>query len=112
MTWSRSKHTQPPDWRRRKAAVLAAHAHLCHVCRHGGAEQVDHVLNQARGGSDHPDNLAPIHQAPCPTCGQRCHVAKTAAESVAARAAQGLTRKRPTEPHPSEKRCDTTGVGR
>lgn len=97
MAWQRNSHRiVPPDWARRKTACLTAHSRICHVCLHGDAEQVDHVLNVARGGSHEPENLAPIHGAPCPTCRRRCHTQKTGFESQINRP----KRKRDPEPHP------------
>lgn len=73
------------------------------MCGHGEAAQVDHILNVAAGGTDHPSNLAPIHGTPygthpCPTCGKRCHFDKTQAE-----AQRGMDRRRASprvEQHP------------
>ena len=97
MTWGRkSNRIVPSDWKRRRARVLAQHGHVCHVCGHGQAEQVDHLLNVARGGTHDESNLAPIHGAACPSCGRRCHVEKTATESVAARSSA----RRPAGRHP------------
>ena len=52
MTWaSRSSRVVPTDWKRRKAAVLKAHPYVRHTCGHGDADEVDHLLNVARGGT-------------------------------------------------------------
>jgi 5-methylcytosine-specific restriction protein A len=51
---------------------------VCHVCGHGGADEVDHVVPLAEGGLDHVSNLAPIHKRPC-------HQTKTQAEAQRAR---------------------------
>lgn len=97
MVWQATSHrVVPTDWKTRKALVLKRHAGICHVCGHGQAEQVDHLLNLARGGNHEPANLAPIHGTHCPTCGRRCHIEKTAKESAAGR----VSRRRTTEPHP------------
>lgn len=65
---------------RRNARVLAA-SDVCHICGHAGADEVDHVVALARGGSEDFANLRPAHgQAPCPTCGQRCNRSKGAKE--------------------------------
>ncbi len=50
---------------------------ICHVCRHPGATQVDHVVPVAQLGPDTPANKAPIHVD--------CHNAKTQAEAAEAR---------------------------
>jgi len=99
MTWHRRASSLT---RAQKDAVLAAHHGVCHVCHHDGATQVDHIRNVARGGTDHPSNLAPIHgtpdglRSPCPTCGQACHGDKTKAEAKAGRVKR--TRRRDAHP--------------
>ena len=96
MTWDSSKRVVPTDWPKRKARALRDHAGRCHICGHPGAEQVDHVLNVARGGTHEPSNLAPAHGLPCPTCGRKCHTEKTQAESLLAKPKT----KREPEKHP------------
>lgn len=96
MAWERSRHTQPPDWKRRRLIVLNTHRRICHVCQHGQADEVDHVIPQYQGGSDDLANLRPIHGAACPTCSDRCHVTKTAREAAAAKP----QRRRTSESHP------------
>lgn len=61
----------------RNRRILAA-SDVCHICGHGGADSVDHVVALARGGSDtDPANLRPAHHdVPCPTCGERCNRVK------------------------------------
>jgi 5-methylcytosine-specific restriction endonuclease McrA len=62
MAWSAdrpSPHNQarPPDWKQRRAAVIARDGGQCHVCGGLGADQADHVM--------------PVHKAghtTCPTC--------------------------------------------
>jgi len=69
----------PADWQWRRRQVFAVHGDVCHVCELPGADEVDHVV----AGDDHRlANLRPIHSWRTP---QRCHVAKTAAEALAAR---------------------------
>lgn len=81
MAW---KHTQSAHqrgygqrWRKARAAVLVRDLGLCQPCfgmgRTTPAQEVDHILNKASGGTDHPDNL----QAICPAC----HADKTAEEA-------------------------------
>ena len=94
---------QPGNWRATRRAVLAAWHATCHVCGHDQADQVDHVLNLARGGTDNPDNLRPIHGTaygtnPCPTCGRRCHQDKTKKEQRIGMQRNAV--RRPDEPHP------------
>jgi 5-methylcytosine-specific restriction endonuclease McrA len=79
-------------WRTLRAHVLERDHGICHVCGQPGANEVDHVIPDHLGGTDDPDNLAPIHDVPC-------HRAKTTREATAARLARGTTR-RPAETHP------------
>jgi 5-methylcytosine-specific restriction endonuclease McrA len=97
MTWRRqSNRIVPADWKARKTRAFAEHQRVCHVCLHPDADEIDHILNVARGGTHEADNLAPIHGKACQSCGRRCHVEKTAMESAA-----GRTRHRRTpERHP------------
>lgn len=62
---------------RRNKIVMARHGRVCHVCGQGGADQVDHVVPLAQGGSDTMDNLRPAHK--------QCHAAKTRRESAEGR---------------------------
>jgi 5-methylcytosine-specific restriction endonuclease McrA len=97
MAWSaKSNRIVPTDWHRRKAAVHRRDQGVCHVCGHGGADEVDHIRNVAAGGSHELTNLALIHGKQCSVCGKRCHIQKTAAEASAHR----VRRARPTERHP------------
>lgn len=54
---------------KQRAAVLKAAEHICHYCKgliqEGQAWEVEHITPLAMGGTNHPDNLAPIHQKPC-----------------------------------------------
>jgi len=65
-------------WDKLRAEVLKRDAGLCQPClRRGhvtpGCRTVDHKVNKAQGGEDHPSNLQTI----CTTC----HTRKTQAES-------------------------------
>lgn len=62
----------------RNASVMAEHGGCCHVCGQPGADQIDHVVPLAHGGTERRSNLAPIHAEPC-------HRLKTEAESAASR---------------------------
>lgn len=65
---------------RRNRTILAA-SNVCHICGHPGADEVDHVVALARGGSEHPSNLRPAHGVkPCETCGAQCNRSKGAKE--------------------------------
>ena len=51
----------------RNRRILAA-SDVCHVCGQPGADAVDHVIPLARGGSDDPSNLRPVHHDVEPLC--------------------------------------------
>ena len=59
---------------------------------HVDADQVDHIIPVARGGTDDSDNL----QAVC----RSCHASKTASEAVHGRA--NRRRRRPPPAHPAD----------
>ncbi|MFS8372417.1 HNH endonuclease [Xanthomonas campestris] len=73
-------------WRRKRDAIMKRDKYLCVPCGAAGrlapAEEVDHVIPQAEGGTGADDNL----QAIC----VECHIAKTKAE-----AARGANRSHP-----------------
>jgi len=65
-------------WMAMRQLVAATYGDQCHLCGHGGAEQVDHLVPV----SIRPDlawhlpNLRPAHGVPgnkCPTCGLACN---------------------------------------
>lgn len=58
----------------RRARAILTQDDTCHVCNLPGADQVDHVIPLAHGGTDTRDNLKPIHSRPC-------HQNKTQAEA-------------------------------
>ena len=71
--------------------LLALHGHICHLCGHGGAEELDHIVPWAEW--THPTlsvhdatNLAPAHGSACMVCGVECHAVKTKAEAARGRA--------------------------
>jgi 5-methylcytosine-specific restriction endonuclease McrA len=87
-----------------RAMVMRLHNGVCHLCGHGGADEVDHIIGVAQwrreqrvGDPNHPSNLAPAHGAPCLVCGKTCHKDKTQSEAVEARWG---ARRRPGEQHP------------
>lgn len=73
----------------RARRVIARGRGVCHVCRHAGADEADHVIAVADGGADTEANMAPIHGGRCSTCGRRCHADKTQEEARRARARRG-----------------------
>lgn len=91
-----------PTTLRRK--VMARDQNTCHVCHRTGANEVDHIIPVAEGGTDALDNLAPIHANPC-------HAYKSAMERKRGqqRAAATRTRQRPTEPHPGQVQTPSRG---
>ena len=62
---------------RRNRVIMARHGRRCHICGQPGADQVDHVVPLARGGTDTMDNLRPAHK--------QCHQAKTTREAAEGR---------------------------
>lgn len=100
MTWDQGKpRTGATWWKRTTKRILARDDHRCTWLTDGTrctarATDVDHIVNEANGGTDDDDNLRSL----CPPH----HRAKTAAEGVAARA-RNPTR-RPPEQHPGLKR--------
>ncbi len=63
--------------RQRRNRQILSVSDVCHICGHTGADEVDHVIALARGGSEDASNLRPAHgQEPCPTCGIKCNRVK------------------------------------
>jgi 5-methylcytosine-specific restriction protein A len=96
MAWSAdrpSPHNQarPPDWKQRRAAVIARDGGQCHVCGGLGADQADHVMPVSQGGTHDMSNLRAIHSQPCAA-------KKNAKEASAAR--WKYREKREPERHP------------
>jgi 5-methylcytosine-specific restriction protein A len=52
------------DWQSIREWVLERDQHLCQICRHRGATDVDHIWPRRLGGEDHVDNL----RAACGPC--------------------------------------------
>ena len=107
MAWQNSKRA-PSDYLHpaKRQRVLVRHGRVCHLCGHGGAEQVDHVVPWAEWPRNSPtsvhdeSNLRPAHGEPCPTCGRACHQDKSKQESKAGRQRAALRGKRTPEAHP------------
>ena len=59
----------------RNARILKA-SDICHICGEPGADAVDHVIALARGGTEHPSNLAPAHHLRPNSQGIRCNMVK------------------------------------
>lgn len=64
-------------WQKLRKVILKRDGFLCQVCKSAGkytpADEVDHIVPKASGGSDDPDNLRAICKP--------CHSIKTAKES-------------------------------
>lgn len=64
-------------WRRLREQIMRRDTYLCQTCKRSGrvkeADQVDHIVALANGGTDKPDNLEAI-------CAE-CHVQKTRMDS-------------------------------
>jgi len=106
MSWT-DKRRPPGEYieRHKRARILAAHNYTCHICGHGDAYELDHVIPWAewtrQDMSPHDrSNLAPAHGEACPTCGARCHADKSAAEAARGSARYAARGKRPAERHP------------
>jgi len=65
---------------KRSRYVLQRDELICGICGHFGADEVDHRIPLAEGGTDTDDNLQAVHAEPC-------HRLKSAAEAARARAA-------------------------
>lgn len=83
----------PPDWPKRRAAVMKRDEGRCYICGGDGADQVDHVVPVAWGGTDDLINLRPVHAKPC-------HEEKSKREAAEGRRRSQNRRFRPKEPHP------------
>jgi 5-methylcytosine-specific restriction enzyme A len=70
---SPSGWVKPPGWDRTRRQILERDQGICHLCHQPGADTVDHLRPKSRGGSDHPNNLAAVHDSHPP----HCHRAKT-----------------------------------
>jgi hypothetical protein len=72
---SRSGRKVGSEYGRFIKAVMSWWGDRCHICGHGGARTVDHVLSVAQGGADYDmDNARPAHgwgrsnDNPCVQC--------------------------------------------
>lgn len=58
--------------------LLRKGGYICHLCGHGGADAIDHIIPLDKGGTDTDDNKAPAHhKAACPECGVKCNRVKS-----------------------------------
>jgi hypothetical protein len=93
-----------------RQVVFRVYGDRCHLCGHGGARQVDHLIPV----SVRPDlgwelsNLRPVHGAPynyCPVCRRACNQSRSnrTVEDARARAAmpKGRRRRQPAPVKPS-----------
>lgn len=83
------RYKQPADWKATRLRILERDGHRCYRCA-GLATQVDHVVNEAAGGTHDDSNLAAI-------C-EQCHRRKSATEAAVGRARR--SGKRAPERHP------------
>jgi len=63
--WAGSTWKKPKRWEATRQFVLRRDRGICYICGEPGADQIDHVRNQARQGSDNPENLRAVHADPC-----------------------------------------------
>lgn len=93
MTWVGDPRTTTPEWRRTRKRILQRDHYRCTIdgCW-DSANEVDHIIAKADGGTDDDANLRSL-------CSPH-HAAKTAAEGHAALARQRAARRRPEPPHP------------
>ncbi len=73
MTWTRT-YTSPPGWKTTRKRIFKRDNFTCYICGQDGADEIDHIINVAAGGTHDDDNLAAIHRDPC-------HKTKTAQEA-------------------------------
>ncbi|MFE3453668.1 HNH endonuclease [Nonomuraea sp. NPDC059194] len=71
---SKRNLSRPTDWSRRRTAVLRRDRGVCYLCGRVGADEVDHVVAVADGGSWDQANLRSAHRA--------CHGAKSRRDRV------------------------------
>lgn len=64
MSWANG-YRSPPGWTATRKRILNRDAHVCYICGQDGADQVDHIINAAAGGTHDDHNLAAIHAEPC-----------------------------------------------
>lgn len=65
-------------WKRRSRRIIRRDRGICYRCKRPGADDCDHIIPVAEGGSDSDDNLGAIHSWPC-------HAQKSAEEGARAR---------------------------
>jgi hypothetical protein len=106
MAWDQKRRT-PADYinPHKTARIIAAHAGICHLCGHGQATQVDHVIawsewtNPTLSVHD-ASNLAPAHGSVCPICGRDCHADKSKTEAARGSTRHAARGRRAPEIHP------------
>lgn len=78
MTTKRRRRDGPTYAYQQARARILATSDLCWWCGEAGADGTDHVIPVARGGTDHPANLRPIHHRTPNSQGVKCNQAKGA----------------------------------
>ena len=71
----RPKRSDTYAYQQNRAAILAA-SDICHICGEPGADAVDHVIPWAKGGTDQPHNLKPVHHNTPNSRGVKCNRVK------------------------------------
>lgn len=95
-------------WQAMRLRVFAIYGRECHLCGHGGSNQIDHLVpvsvDPALAWS--LENLKPVHGVPgnrCPVCGLACNQVKQA--NVASFTPAARTAVPAVKPH----HCDLPG---
>ena len=95
MSYSRNRPTDSRFSAAAWAHALRRYGRRCYLCGAVGvALEKDHVIPVTEGGTNDPDNCAPI----CTPC----HKLKSERERIRAYRRRQAKAKRPAEPHPSE----------
>lgn len=50
-------------WNQISRRIISRDNGICHICGLPGADTADHLVPRAKGGTNHPSNLAAAHRA-------------------------------------------------